>query len=63
MERNRSEPKDDRDTNQVKARSASRPSEPYRSPRLKVTGTAVAAIRSQTTTGWKDQQDFYLYGE
>ena len=63
MEGNRSEPKDERDTNPVKARPAARSSEPYRSPRLKVTGTAVAAIRSQTTTGFRDQQDFYLYGE
>jgi hypothetical protein len=63
MEGNHPEPRAEHDTNPVKAKSASRPSEPYRAPRLKVTSTAVAAIRSQTRTGWKDQQDFYLYGE
>lgn len=63
MEGNQPEPRAEQDTNPVNAKSASRPSEPYRAPRLRVTGTTVAAIRSHTTTGWKDQQDFYLYGE
>lgn len=61
MEGHRSEVRDGRESDSVEATAAS---VPYRSPRLKVTGTAVAVIRGSHPSGMTDKfSDFYWSGE
>ncbi len=61
MEGHRSEVRDERDVDSVKATSAYGP---YRAPRLKVTGRAVAVISGAQSSGYTDRyHDFYHYGE